>query len=50
MKQRYNAKTYTRIGLDVRKEIAENYKAKCEAEGIPYSKPLHEAIAKFLES
>ncbi len=29
VKARYNAKSYTRIALDVRKEKAASYKAKC---------------------
>lgn len=47
--RRYNEKTYTVIRVSVRKETAENYKAKCEKLGIPYSQPLHEAIAKLIE-
>ena len=50
VKRRYNEKTYTRLVLNVKKETAEAYKAKCETEGISYSEPLHEAIAKFLEN
>ena len=48
VKRRYNAKTYTRIALDVRNETATAYKAKCDKLGIPYSAPLHKAIKEFL--
>lgn len=49
VKAKYNAKTYDRIVVNVRKEIAEQYKAKCDELGIPYSQPLHEAIENFLK-
>lgn len=49
VKAKYNAKTYDRIVVNVRKEIAEQYKAKCDELGIPYSQPLHEAIESFLK-
>lgn len=48
VKNRYKAKTYTRLVLDVRKDKAEAYKAKCAELGIPYSKPLQEAIEKTI--
>ena len=48
VKMRYNAKTYTQLALSVKKEVAEAYKAKCKANGIPYSEPLHKAIADYL--
>lgn len=49
VKKRYNQKTYTQIIVSVKKEIAAEYKEKCDNAGIPYSKPLHEAILKFIE-
>lgn len=49
VKRRYNEKTYTNLILAVKKETAAAYKAKCAAQGIPYSAPLHEAIRSFLE-
>lgn len=49
VKMRYNKKTYDRITLEVRKEVAEKYKAKCKEKGITYSEPLHNAIKAFLE-
>lgn len=49
VKMRYNKKTYAQINISVRKEIAEEYKAKCNELGVPYSRPLIVAIMKFLD-
>lgn len=49
VKNRYNAKTYTRIFVSVHKEVAEAYKAKCKRLGISYSEPFHRAINDLLE-
>lgn len=48
VKQRYYAKTYTPIVVHVKKEIAAEYKQKCDEMGISYSQLLHEAINNFL--
>lgn len=48
VKNRYNKKTYTRIPLDVKNDIAEKYKAKCREKNIPYVDPLKKAINDFL--
>lgn len=48
VKQRYNERVYTRIYLQVPKELGEKFKSKCESEGIPQRKILIEAIEKFL--
>lgn len=48
VKNRYKAKTYSRIVLDVRKDKAAAYKAKCAELGITYSEPLHKAIDEIL--
>lgn len=48
VKARYNAKTYDRIQLNLRKDKAAAYKAKCDALGISYSEPLHKAIEDIL--
>lgn len=48
VKARYNAKAYDRIQINVRKEKAAAYKAKCEELGITYSEPLHKAIDEIL--
>lgn len=49
VKNRWNAKTYDRISVSVRKDVAEEYRAKCEYLGIPLSKVLHKAIEAFLK-
>ena len=48
VKARWNAKTYDRIQLNLRKDKAAEYRAKCDQLGIPYSKPLHDAIDQIL--
>ena len=48
VKARYNAKTYDRIQINVRKDKAAAYKAKCDELGITYSEPLHKAIDDLL--
>ena len=45
----YNKRTYTQINVRVKKEIAEQYKRKCDELGISYGKILQEAINQFLE-
>lgn len=45
----YAKKTYTRMVLNVKNDIAEQYKAKCTERGISYSEPLHAAIQRFIE-
>lgn len=48
VKARYNAKTYDRIQISVKKDTAVAYKAKCKELGITYSEPLHKAIDDIL--
>ena len=48
VKARYNAKAYARIQLNVKKDKAAAYKAKCDELGITYSEPLHKAIDEIL--
>ena len=48
VKNRYNKKTYTQISVSVKKDIAERYKAKCKADGITISEPLHKAINAYI--
>lgn len=45
----YHEKTYTRIPLDVRTEVAEKYKRICNAQGVSYTAPLHKAIQEFIK-
>lgn len=49
VKRRYNEKAYTRIHLQVPKELGEKFKAKCERENVPQRQVLIEAIEHFLE-
>ena len=46
----YNKRTYSQIVVRVKKETAEQYKAKCDELGISYGAILQEAIDKFLEN
>lgn len=48
VKARYNKKHYTRVPLDVPKELAEQFKKKCAAEGKTCSSVLKAAIEAFL--
>lgn len=50
VKARYNKKTYDRITVNVRKDIAEVYKTKCAAAGVSLSDPLHRAIEEFIRN
>ena len=49
VKNRYNAKMYDRIVACVPKELAEAFKKKCAAEGIPQAQIIKKAIEDFLE-
>lgn len=49
VKARYNKKHYTRVPLDVPKELAEQFKKKCAAEGTSCSAVLKAAIEEFLK-
>ena len=44
----YNKKTYSQITVRIKKEVAEQYKAKCDELGITYGAILQEAIENFL--
>ena len=48
VKRRYNERVYTRISLQVPKELGASFKAKCEAEGTSMRAVLIEAIENFL--
>ena len=48
VKKRYNMKTYDRLTIVVRKDIAQEYKRRCMELGLSYSQPLHKAIEDFL--
>ena len=44
VKARYNQKTYDIVSVRVPKEMAEAFKAKCVAEGIPQAQIIKQAI------
>lgn len=46
---RYNKRAYGKIVLNVRKEVAEAYRKKCNQMGVPYNLPMREAIENFLK-
>jgi len=48
VKARYNKKAYTAITAYVAKDVAQAFKEKCAAEGIPQAQIVKEAIHKFL--
>lgn len=48
VKRRYNQKTYGAVTVYVPKEMAEAFKAKCAAEGIPQAQIIKKAIEEFL--
>ena len=48
VKKRYIDKTYDRVTAYVPKEMAEAFKAKCAAEGIPQAQIIKKAITEFL--
>lgn len=50
VKQRYNQKTYDVISIRVPKNMAEAFKAKCAADGIPQAQIIKKAIEEFLKS
>lgn len=50
VKQRYNQKTYDVISIRAPKEMAEAFKAKCAADGIPQAQIIKKAVEEFLKS
>lgn len=49
VKARYNQKNYDVISIRVPKEMAEAFKSKCAAEGIPQAQVVKRAIEDFLQ-
>ena len=49
VKARYNQKTYSAVTAYVPKKMAQAFKEKCAAEGIPQAQIIKEAITRFLE-
>ena len=50
VKARYNKKTYDVIRASIPKEIAEAFKEKCAAEGVPQAQIIKKAIEDFLKN
>lgn len=48
VKNRYNAKNYDRITACIPKDLAQAFKEKCAAEGIPQAQIIKKAIEEFL--
>jgi predicted DNA binding CopG/RHH family protein len=47
-KRKYNERVYTKITVQIPNELAERFKAKCEADGTPQRQVLMELITRFL--
>lgn len=45
---KYKAKTYTRLVVQIPHAKAFEYKSKCEDQGMPYSTPLKKGVGKFM--
>ena len=48
VKRRYNEKTYTVISTRIPKEMAERFKGKCAADGVPQAQIIKKSIEDFL--
>ena len=48
VKARYNQKTYEVVRASIPKEMAEAFKEKCAAEGVPQAQVIKKAIEGFL--
>lgn len=48
--RKWNTENYTKIGVDVPKDMAEQFKAKCKETNTKQRQILLDAITKFLES
>lgn len=49
VKTRYNQKTYDIISVRVPKEMAQTFKEKCVAVGVPQAQIIKRAIEEFLK-
>ena len=48
VKRRYNERVYSRIYLQLPKELVEKFKQKCKDDGVSQASVLQEAISKFI--
>ena len=49
VKRRYNERVYRQVNTQLPIEVAEKFKEKCEALGIPQRQVLLEMITEFIE-
>ena len=49
VKARYNQKTYDIVSVRVSKEMAQAFKEKCAADGVPQAQIIKQAIEEFLK-
>ena len=49
VKARYNQKTYDIVSVRVPKEMAQAFKEKCAADGVPQAQIIKQAIEEFLK-
>ena len=49
VKRRYNERVYSRIYIQLPKELVDPFKAKCQKEGISQASVIADAIAEFLK-
>lgn len=49
VKQKYNSKVYSRIGVQLPKDLVAKFKEKCEEYGVSQASVIREAIEKFLK-
>ena len=50
VKQRYNAKTYTHVNVQLRKELVEQWEAKLAEEGLSKAEFIRRAMQQYLEA
>lgn len=48
-KMRYNKKAYDRLYISVPKQLAQDFKAKCAADGISQAQVIKKAIEEYLK-
>lgn len=49
VKAKYNAKVYSRLAVDIPKELREKYKEKCDELGVSMRSQTIKLIEKFLQ-
>lgn len=49
VKKRYNEKVYGRIAVDLPKQLVQDFKEKCKAEGISQAEVIRTAIERWLK-